>query len=120
MLVSLDDALLPRAPPPVAVRRCKYTRGCADAAFESVTAHPRTTAHRTFFDTAGQIKNGREFVFTYPIVAETFDFLNDANGEHVKAAHAFEALDQEIIYTLAITVLSHDFLDHGAWRKFFA
>lgn len=41
-----------------------------------------------------QIKNGREFVFTYPIVAETFDFLNDANGEHVKAAHAFQALDR--------------------------
>ena len=41
-----------------------------------------------------QIKNGRQFVFTYPIVAETFDFLNDANGEHVKAAHAFEALDR--------------------------
>lgn len=41
-----------------------------------------------------QLKNGREFVFTYPIVAETFDFLNDANGEHVKASHAFEALDR--------------------------
>ncbi len=41
-----------------------------------------------------QAKNGREFVFTYPIVAETFDFLNDANGEHVKASHAFEALDR--------------------------
>jgi len=41
-----------------------------------------------------QLKNGREFVFTYPIVAETFDFLNDANGEHVKAAHAFQALDR--------------------------
>src|SRR5580765_4508748 len=41
-----------------------------------------------------QIKNGRQFIFTYPIVAETFDFLNDANGEHVKAAHAFAALDQ--------------------------
>ena len=41
-----------------------------------------------------QVKNGREFVFTYPIVAETFDFLNDANGEHVKPAHAFEALDR--------------------------
>lgn len=40
-----------------------------------------------------QIKNGREFIFTYPIVAETFDFLNDANGEHVKAAHALQALD---------------------------
>ena len=41
-----------------------------------------------------QVKNGREFVFTYPIVAETFDFLNDANGEHVKALHAFQALDR--------------------------
>src|SRR5688572_1822282 len=41
-----------------------------------------------------QLKNGREFIFTYPIVAETFDFLNDANGEHVKAIHAFEALDR--------------------------
>src|ERR1041384_1528200 len=40
-----------------------------------------------------QLKNGRQFLFTYPIVAETFDFLNDANGEHVKAAHAFQALD---------------------------
>lgn len=40
-----------------------------------------------------QLKNGRQFVFTYPIVAETFDFLNDANGEHVKASHAFQALD---------------------------
>lgn len=40
-----------------------------------------------------QVKNGREFIFTYPVVAETFDFLNDANGEHVKAAHAFTALD---------------------------
>jgi D-aminopeptidase len=40
-----------------------------------------------------QVKNGRQFVFTYPIVAETFDFLNDANGEHVKAMHAFQALD---------------------------
>ena len=41
-----------------------------------------------------QLKNGREFIFTYPIVAETFDFLNDANGEHVKATHAYEALDR--------------------------
>lgn len=41
-----------------------------------------------------QLKNGREFVFTYPIVAETFDGLNDANGEHVKAEHAFQALDR--------------------------
>jgi D-aminopeptidase len=41
-----------------------------------------------------QAKNGREFVFTYPIVAETFDGLNDANGEHVKAIHASQALDR--------------------------
>jgi D-aminopeptidase len=41
-----------------------------------------------------QLRNGRKFIFTYPIVAETFDFLNDANGEHVKASHAFEALDR--------------------------
>ena len=41
-----------------------------------------------------QLKNGREFVFTYPIVAETFDFLNDANGEHVKPLHALQALDR--------------------------
>jgi D-aminopeptidase len=40
-----------------------------------------------------QLKNGRQFIFTYPIVAETFDFLNDANGEHVKASHAIAALD---------------------------
>ena len=40
-----------------------------------------------------QVDNGRQFVFTYPIVAETFDFLNDANGEHVKAHHAIQALD---------------------------
>ena len=40
-----------------------------------------------------QLKNGREFVFTYPIVAETFDGLNDANGEHVKPIHALQALD---------------------------
>jgi D-aminopeptidase len=41
-----------------------------------------------------QLRNGREFVFTYPVVAETFDFLNDANGEHVKPLHAFQALDR--------------------------
>ena len=40
-----------------------------------------------------QLKNGRKFVFTYPIVAETFDFINDANGEHVKPMHALQALD---------------------------
>jgi len=41
-----------------------------------------------------QLKNGREFTFTYPIVAETFDGHSDANGEHVKAVHAFQALDR--------------------------
>ena len=41
-----------------------------------------------------QLKNGRDFVFTYPIVAETFDSLNDANGEHVKPIHASQALDR--------------------------
>ncbi len=41
-----------------------------------------------------QLRNGREFVFTYPVVAETFDFLNDANGEHVKPVHALQALDR--------------------------
>lgn len=40
-----------------------------------------------------QLKNGRQFLFTYPVVAETFDFLNDANGEHVKPIHAMQALD---------------------------
>ncbi len=40
-----------------------------------------------------QIKNGRHFDFTYPVVAETFDGLSDANGEHVKPEHAFAALD---------------------------
>ena len=39
-----------------------------------------------------QIANGRKFVFTYPIVAETFDSLNDANGQHVKPEHAWSAL----------------------------
>jgi D-aminopeptidase len=40
-----------------------------------------------------ELKHGREFLFTYPIVAETFDALNDANGEHVKPEHAWAALD---------------------------
>ena len=40
-----------------------------------------------------QLKNGREFQFTYPVVAETFDFLSDPNGQHVKPEHAFAALD---------------------------
>lgn len=40
-----------------------------------------------------QIRNGREFVFTYPLVAETFDVLNDANGGHVRPEHAWAALD---------------------------
>ena len=41
-----------------------------------------------------QARNGRDFLFTYPVVAETFDFLNDANGEHVKPIHAHQALDR--------------------------
>jgi L-aminopeptidase/D-esterase-like protein len=41
-----------------------------------------------------QLRNGRDFVFTYPVVAETFDSLNDANGEHVKPVHAFQSLDR--------------------------
>ena len=40
-----------------------------------------------------QIARGRQFVFTYPVVAETFDFLNDANGQHVKSDHVWAALD---------------------------
>ena len=40
-----------------------------------------------------QIDQGRQFVFTYPIVAETFDSLNDANGQHVKPEHAWAALN---------------------------
>jgi L-aminopeptidase/D-esterase-like protein len=40
-----------------------------------------------------QLARGRELLFTYPLVAETFDFLNDANGEHVKSEHVWAALD---------------------------
>ncbi|MBA2525496.1 MAG: P1 family peptidase [Pyrinomonadaceae bacterium] len=41
-----------------------------------------------------EIKNGRKFIFTYPIVAETYDgTLNDINGFHVKAEHVFTALN---------------------------
>lgn len=40
-----------------------------------------------------QIRNGRKFEFTYPVVAETFDYLSDPNGQHVKQEHAFAALD---------------------------
>lgn len=40
-----------------------------------------------------QLDNGRDFLFTYPVVAETFDNLNDFNGQHVTAAHARAALD---------------------------
>ncbi len=31
--------------------------------------------------------------YTYPLVAETYDVLNDIIGQHVTKAHAFEALD---------------------------
>jgi D-aminopeptidase len=41
-----------------------------------------------------EIKNGRKFIFTYPIVAETYDgVMNDINGFHVKPQHVFSALD---------------------------
>lgn len=40
-----------------------------------------------------QLQAGREFDFTYPVVAETFDYLSDPNGQHVKPEHAFAALD---------------------------
>ncbi len=40
-----------------------------------------------------QLARGREFVFTYPVAVETFDFLNDSNGQHVKPEHAWVALD---------------------------
>jgi L-aminopeptidase/D-esterase-like protein len=40
-----------------------------------------------------QLARGREFLFTYPVVAETFDNLNDFNGQHVKPEHAWAALD---------------------------
>jgi L-aminopeptidase/D-esterase-like protein len=47
-----------------------------------------------------QLKNGRKFVFTYPIVAETFDLMNDANGEHVKPMHALQALDNARVWAV--------------------
>lgn len=34
-----------------------------------------------------------DFDFALPVVAETYDTLNDINGQHVTEAHAFEALD---------------------------
>ncbi len=40
-----------------------------------------------------QEEHGREFVFTYPIVSETFDALSDSTGRHVKPEHVFAALD---------------------------
>ena len=41
-----------------------------------------------------EIRHGRKFLFTYPIVAETYDgVLNDINGFHVKPEHVFNALD---------------------------
>ena len=40
-----------------------------------------------------QEARGRQFIFTYPVVAETFDLLNDATGQHVKPEHAWAALD---------------------------
>jgi L-aminopeptidase/D-esterase-like protein len=40
-----------------------------------------------------QVRNTRQFVFTYPLVAETFDAMNDDTGGHVKPEHAWAALD---------------------------
>jgi D-aminopeptidase len=41
-----------------------------------------------------EIRHGRKFLFTYPIVAETYDgVLNDINGFHVKPQHVTTALD---------------------------
>lgn len=41
-----------------------------------------------------ELRNGRKFIFTYPIVAETYDgVLNDTNGFHVLPGHVFAALD---------------------------
>ena len=40
-----------------------------------------------------QLARGRQIRFTYPIVAETFDSMNDSNGQHVKPEHAWQALD---------------------------
>jgi L-aminopeptidase/D-esterase-like protein len=40
-----------------------------------------------------QLDQGRKLIFTYPVVAETFDSLNDANGQHVKPEHTRAALD---------------------------
>ena len=40
-----------------------------------------------------QEAHGRDFVFTYPIVSETFDSLSDSTGQHVKPEHVSQALD---------------------------
>lgn len=41
-----------------------------------------------------EIRHGREFLFTYPVVAETYDgVLNDINGYHVRPEHVHAALD---------------------------
>ena len=41
-----------------------------------------------------EIRHGRRFLFTYPIVAETYDgVLNDINGYHVRPEHVHAALD---------------------------
>lgn len=42
---------------------------------------------------AWQVARGQSLVFSLPVVAETFDVLNDANGGHVTAAHVRLALD---------------------------
>lgn len=40
-----------------------------------------------------QLDHGRRFIFTYPVVSETFDSLSDSTGQHVKPEHARAALD---------------------------
>ena len=40
-----------------------------------------------------QEQHGREFIFTYPIVSETFDSLSDSTGQYVKPEHVYAALD---------------------------
>ncbi len=40
-----------------------------------------------------QLRNGRKFGFTYPVVAETYDYLSDPDGQHVKPEHVDAALD---------------------------
>lgn len=40
-----------------------------------------------------EVARGRQFVFTYPVVSETFDSMSDSTGQHVKPEHVWAALD---------------------------